>query len=692
MYAHWNIAKSLIFGALLAAFVFSAQMVVAKARLALVIGNSQYEAVTSLKNPINDAKLISRSLKKVGFQTITVLNSDRKQLIGAIKKFMALVTKDTEAFIYYAGHGIQYNSENYLLPADVNLQTASDLPLDAIGLSIIHNQISERKPKIAIIVLDACRNNPLEGLIGKDAQGGLARATGPLGTYIAYATAPGSVALDGSGDNSPFSRALSDYITKPGLPIEQVFKRVRERVFAESNGTQIPWDNSALVDEFFFQQILTNAPRTFRSSQLDANDWKTAIVQNTKGSYRKYLKQHPDGLFADLARVNISSKAKPASTTVRQSASKNEKTGMSSDIADWNAANSAGTPDNYKKYISAHPDGLFVKLAKLRLEDKTSNAANSVTGITSVLSANFEEFADTPLYPEVTQCDHLAGHVQESADPAVGVFFKEIEPQKAVAACLEALDQFPNSMRLLINYARAIDADGRHDEAREIYKAGTEIQFPIAYRSLGDVYRDGRGIEKNLKEARYWYVLGAEKNNVFAQLNLALIYEKGLDVPVDRKKAFYWLWRAGRQGFASAMEKLAGYYLKGDVVKKDEKQGAILLQSAAEMGNMWAELNLGDLYLNGTGVQKDQSTGRIWVERAAIQGNQWAQAKLASLYKDGIGIDQDEAEALKWAYVARNAGIDWVKDMISYLETKTGKNNILIAEKFAKEYKPRKVK
>lgn len=662
----------------------------ANKRFALVFGNSNYEAVQSLDNPRNDASLMDESLRSVGFTTVVSLDASRNEMVAAVSKFVDLLDAESEVFIYYAGHGVQLDGQNYLIPVDVSIEKSSDLPFFSLSLQTVINQVARVSPSISIIVLDACRDNPFEG--GGGASAGLAKATGSVGTYIAFATAPGEVAYDGEGGNSPFTSALAEYLSKPGLPIEQVFKRVRETVFDVTGGRQIPWDHSSLINEFFFERLLVEAPPVTSGIQTDAQDWKAATLRNSKEAYEGYLADYPDGLFADLAQVRVASAASEAQITIAQAGSKSRSSGVSSDLDDWNAAVEKGQVTDYQSYLERHPNGLFAKLAKLRVQDLSQNSLDDITAFSGRLSAQFEEFEENPLYPEVTECDLLAGHVQEAADPAVGVYFGQIETEKAVPACLAALGEHPDSMRILINYARAIDAAGRHEEARELYQAGADARFPIAYRSMGDVYRDGRGLNKDMKQARYWYVLGAERQNVFAQLNLALIYRDGLGVEVNEAKAVYWLWRSARQGFAASMEILAGYYLDGKVLEKDETQAAILYQSAADMGHMWAESKLGELYLDGRGVEQDASEGLYWTQRSAIQGNKWAQAKLASLFKDGIGAPQNMTDALMWAYIAERAGVEYVRDMIVDLENRAQPDSVRKAKELADVFTPKRVK
>lgn len=680
----------------------SAALAAKENRVALVIGNGNYAALPHLPNAKGDAELIEKALSAVGFQTISVIDGDRQQMVRAMKSFTEAVTPDTSVVIYYAGHGIQFADENYLIPTDSQLASASDLPLEAFSLKMVTDQIERVRPRIAVFILDACRNNPLEtsrsaGAAANDgATRGLARATGPLGTFIAFATAPGKVATDGAKGNSPFTKALADLIAAPGLPIEQVFKRVRERVVEETGGEQVPWDNSSLTKDFFFTEALPETPKFSAEATQDAEAWQTASDEDNAAGYKSYLSTFPQGLFADIAQMRVETleeASKPKQEQQEVAALPvNRSINAADDLLTWNGIQANGTAEQYRAYLEKFPEGVFAKLARLRLEDATKGSAEAVPAISDRVTPNYEEFAENPLYPEITDCDREAGHVQEIADPAVGVYFKQIKPDTAVPACMTALKQYPDSMRILMNYGRAIDAAGRHDEAREIYRTGANAGFPIAYRSMGDVYRDGRGVEKNLTEARYWYVLGAAKKNVFAEFNLALIYENGLGVDANPQKAAYWLWRAAKQGFAPAMEKLSAYYLDGKAIPKDVAQAEILLTGAAEMGHIYAELQLGNLYIDGNALKRDPAAGAKWVQKAAQQGYNEAQFRLASLYLDGVGVKKDASQALNWSTLAKANGVERANEFVATLQGKLGKKAVRKAEKFASSFQPTAVK
>ncbi len=223
-------------------------------RVALVIGNSNYSNFSPLANPQNDARLMGETLQRSGFTVKTLVDAEYDTLKRAMLEFGRTIReRDTEAALfYYAGHGVQVKGENYLIPVNANVASEDEVELEAININDFLGVMESSKSGVNIVILDACRNNPFSSS-GRSATRGLAPVDAPKGSYIAYATAPGQVALDGEGGNSPYTKALTEAMAEPGLPIERVFKRARAKVQAETGASQVPWETSSITGEFFFK-------------------------------------------------------------------------------------------------------------------------------------------------------------------------------------------------------------------------------------------------------------------------------------------------------------------------------------------------------------------------------------------------------------------------------------------------------
>jgi TonB family protein len=223
-------------------------------RVALVIGNATYK-VNPLKNPVNDSNDMARSLRSVGFDVIEVNNATLVQMREATRRFADNLLNSDVGLVYYSGHGVEVRGKNYLIPVNADIKREYEVVDQAFDasqfLEMMDNIRGPNNKRVNILIVDACRNNELQRS-WRSTTNGLARMDAPGGTFISFATAPGRVASDGVGRNSPYTKHLLQALKQPNMPIEQVFKVVRRNVMDETKGEQIPWENSSLVGDFFF--------------------------------------------------------------------------------------------------------------------------------------------------------------------------------------------------------------------------------------------------------------------------------------------------------------------------------------------------------------------------------------------------------------------------------------------------------
>jgi hypothetical protein len=225
-------------------------------RIALVIGNGAYRHVERLANPANDARAIAAALRPLGFDVDLVVDADRAGMETAIRRFGSRAERAEAALFFYAGHAIEVAGQNMLAPVSAQVREARDLPFELVSLDLVLGQ-AEGRARVLLVFLDACRDNPFRAVAG-NVRGGAGRglaapAQSATGTLVAFATAPGQVALDGRGRNSPFTAALLQHLATPGLEVRSLMGRVRQSVRIETAGRQIPWDSSSLEGEFFFR-------------------------------------------------------------------------------------------------------------------------------------------------------------------------------------------------------------------------------------------------------------------------------------------------------------------------------------------------------------------------------------------------------------------------------------------------------
>ncbi|WP_420333921.1 caspase family protein [Roseibium sp.] len=345
------------------------------ARLALVVGNSTYTYVTPLDNPKNDAELMAESLEAVGFDVMLVTDASRDELTRAIADFgRKLRDADDNAtgLFYYAGHGVQSFGANFLLPVDVNLSDAADLSLVAVPAQALLRQMFSARNQTNIVILDACRDNPFEAIPDLN-ENGLAEMKAPRGTFLAYSTGPGEVALDGVGANSPFTSSLAQRMSAPGVPIETLFKNVRRDVLEATNGVQTPWDTSSMTANFQFVPAVMPSPAEIQERQL----WETVKLSKDPIQVMLFLRANPESRFAGEARSLLQDLV---SSEMQETASKSEPevptpapAPVSVDPSDAErelieAARQAGTAEAYKNYLDTYPAGHFSELARLELQ------------------------------------------------------------------------------------------------------------------------------------------------------------------------------------------------------------------------------------------------------------------------------------------------------------------------------------
>lgn len=309
-------------------------------RVAFVVGNGAYKNVAQLPNPPIDAKAMAATLRNVGFEVIEGSNLTRDQMTEKLLDFGRKAQGSDVAVFYYAGHGIAVSGSNYLLPVDADIKSEMDVKLGAaINIDLTLDQ-TMGDAKVKLVFLDACRDNPFAAKIKSNSatrsvnvQSGLAEMKSGEGTLIAFATGPGQTALDGQeGNNSPFTRALIDNITKPGVEIQQAMTSVRAQVNEETHKGQLPWGHTNLIGAVYLnpaqqtQQVANAAPTASssppvaaasRSDGVELEYWRSVKETNKPEELNAYLSAYPNGQFKALALARLAAIQNGPSTTTR---------------------------------------------------------------------------------------------------------------------------------------------------------------------------------------------------------------------------------------------------------------------------------------------------------------------------------------------------------------------------------------
>jgi hypothetical protein len=312
----------------------------AERKVALVVGNSGYTNVPRLPNPRNDASDMIARLKAMGFEVIPGLDLDRNAFLNSLAVFGRAAEGADVALFFYAGHGLQVNGQNYLVPTDAKVEYEAELDIALIPVPLVMQQLA-RGSRVNIVLLDACRDNPFAkdlsrtlGTRSSSALGrGLSRIQTASGTFIAFATQPDNVAQDGDGRNSPFTGAFLANMEKPGLSLSDLMIEVRNDVMRQTNGKQVPWDSSSLTGRFSFKiegtvtvtpegaQPGTNPakPPTVDPKALEFAVWSAIQHTTDPAAFEKFLQDFPSGVFASAARDRLATLRMPAANVPARS-------------------------------------------------------------------------------------------------------------------------------------------------------------------------------------------------------------------------------------------------------------------------------------------------------------------------------------------------------------------------------------
>jgi caspase domain-containing protein len=351
-----------------AALLLGTQSAFAENRLALVIGQSAYRSVPALPNPANDARAVTQMLTDSGFEVSTAADLSQGQMREAVSEFAGKVAAkgaDTVALVFYAGHGLQIDGENFLVPVDIDPKLEADIPIQAVRLNDILNTLTSVPSKMRILMLDACRNNPFPEL--KTAGSGLALVdakVGAPGTFLSFSTSPGAVAEDGSGSNSPYTNALLAAGKEQNIPIEETFKRVRLAVNKVTEGRQTPWDSSSLTEDFRFSGTSVAGPKPAAAPKKTVAEWtrdlkgkpveeanELIVADGTDESYEAFAGLFPQTQLGRLARDWL----------VRHRR-----------MVAWNEAVIINTASGYRSFLTKFPDSDLSATAR-KLEQRLRN-------------------------------------------------------------------------------------------------------------------------------------------------------------------------------------------------------------------------------------------------------------------------------------------------------------------------------
>lgn len=701
-------------GCILLAAPIEAQEIRPVNRVALVIGNGDYETLDILPNPPRDAAALAEALWNAGFEVIELIDADREQMINGIATFANRLTPGAEAVFYYAGHGVAVDNVNYLIPVATPVESEAQIAGTSIAARTVLQTMEQSGARFSVVILDACRNNPFERgpafLQTADASrgatvdsgaapdqvnpaaggssGGLAEmnASGRTETLVAYATAPGEVALDGAADHSPYTQALLDHLNEPGLEIGMLFRRVRGAVRENTDGYQIPWTSSTLEQEFYFRpdttaatdavtgmKVATNTLGVLPPRQvLDRSFWYSIQNHERATALSTYLEVFPEGRFrksvmSRLAALSGNADAAPAEAPASEDWTKagalrsgdgdggSPPTNAAVAAPEWLTSAPIGvdpTPLQLPALDRIHEGQFWVQLGdapkfgELVLEDGSAIGGRDAIDGKAFLKARFLPTVGTHGGRELIDFSVL------DRDGARHDY--EIGLEAWIHAC-DMLAGMPEDTRRVTAGTREFILEMRAEQAIEVCELAVE-DHPDNGRfaaELARAYRLAGQYAKSIGEHLRAIDLGHDR----AMVVLGLMHwaGQGVDKDLDRAKMFFE--EAWKRGESAAGTALAAMYREGAGVPQDFAQALRWYKDAAARGNDWAMYNLGEMYETGKGLDADIGEAIRWYTRAARSGELTAQYRLAKIYEQGQGVASNQSEAERWYRTVAGQGV-----------------------------------
>lgn len=555
-------------------------------RVALVIGNSAYQS-GPLPNPINDARAFTSSLREIGFEVIHVENATQTRMAEVVASLPTTFAGADVGIVFYAGHGVQYEGSNYLLPIDLHLNEPDDLAFDALSLDDLLSNLDAAKLGLNVVFLDACRNNPFGDAEGALGQGLATVERAPGETLIAYAAAAGTVAADGTGPHSPYTGALISALEVPGRELYDILRQVRRNVRQATGGRQLPWVSGSIETQLILRPSRNALPGDSgaNAGNLAQVLWSTIQDSQDPEDFALFLRHFCASQHADAAR--------------RREAA----------------------------LLAAGAEALPIDFATAAGPGADGGGAN--VGIEQ----------------NVTECDLVAADPDDPARLTQGVPWGLVSSRVGIRVCAANLAADPNNPRLAFQLGRVLDIAERFAEAEAFYRNAMASGYSAAFVNLGYMARTARGRERDYGEAARLTRIAAEVGNLRARTNIGFMYEKGWGVPKSTTEALRWYRLAAAMGWPNAIDSLGNMYRKGIGVEKQPAEALRLYTVAAALGQTNALHNLAMMHRSGDGIEKDIDQALNYFEQATVLGNAYAPFQLGRMYRRGWGVEQDFGRA-----------------------------------------------
>jgi len=672
---------------LLATFAVSAQAP-GDFRVALVIGNASYTQAPLL-NPANDAKAMGETLRGLGFSVIELRDGSKAQMAEAIAQVRErLKGKQGIGMLYYAGHGVQVDLRNYMVPVDAQLKTVADVSAQSVDVGQVIDAFKLAGNRMNIVVLDACRDNPFGGATtGK----GLAPLDAPSGTFLAYATAPGNVAEDGdaSTGNGLYTQYLLQELKKPMARIEDVFKRVRFAVRKASSGRQIPWESTSLEEDFQFNDgrvVKAVRPTTevlLAAFTQEQQDWGRIKDSRNPDDFYAFLARHPSGTIAEAANARLEELI--GSTLVVQGAGADGKD-VPYSVARYRlgdefevriAASGTSSFNQTGKVTSARDGKVLVELSSaatgpqsmkmlyntqggfIGMPDSFTHTPPSYLAPAGLLQVGqswkvgyeqeYSTRALTDALGKITSVGQDRVVARERVTVAAGTF-EAFRIESDVTSVGKTLNMKMTSTRWVVpelpepvKTENVITNDGKTTRtSRELVRYTRAAESADVMRISREQTRRDTQARQNQHQAWSQLMARAQSGDAAAMADVAKRFEDGKGMAVDMAQALEWYRRSAQAGNPAGMGGLGAMYYNARVGPKDATQAAQWWRKGAEAGDGRSMAGMAILYENGEGgMLKDLAMSLDWLQKAVATGDGRAIYRMGVRLRDGEGMQKD---------------------------------------------------
>lgn len=597
-------------------------------RFAILIGNANYPAPMDLPNPVNDARAMSSVLAEHGFQVRSLENGSLAQMRSHVRDVVQEIPDGAVVLFYFAGHAIQKNGVNWLLPLDFEIARDTDVSTIALGIDEVLNAFDAVADVTKIVVMDACRDYPLGD--AEEAFGnGLAAVISQGETLIAYATLAGELARDGAGPNSPYTGALVSALDIEGMELLDVFRTVRYKVRSATQGQQLPWVSGSLTAQIILNKDegQDDSLELLELAALDpiqAVHWQAISRSSDPGDFRMFIATYGETPVREIAQQRQDELARLNPNLPEIEVNFGNQPGLGSQL----------TPCDYWASDPLDPKRLAPGVAWGLV-----NTRNAIRDCSVALANDPENI-------------RLAFLLARSLDIAERF---ESAQQFYLQAAQGGYGAASRNLGFMYRNARGVPANDVL--AARFYIDAAEDGIVDARKALAKLYQEGWGVEQSYSEMMRWLELSAEENYPNSLDHLGNLYRTGEFVDQNHTTALELYERGAAVGYGSAMANVARMYRDGLGVPEDRARAMEMYQQAVDRGNAFAPYHLGRMLLHAKGEETaDPDRALALLTLSAERGFGWAFWQLARSWRNGDFGEPNLDNAAHYLWLAAEAG------------------------------------